>query len=184
MHLLRTIFTAVFLLTTSLALTVPGADTNSTHPHLHLHISKLDKLCREIKRLDHLVNELNATGIQNHHPQLNLTALPALLANASAELNSLTKNATLERLCKRARQVEHDCFPLVGPGWRWEAANATDGVGGEWWNNSTWANGTDMVIPNTTAVADAKKNGTLVAMCDAWVRRMTTGNLSETDAGE
>lgn len=188
MLFLRIIFPTLLLLTTSLSLAAPApdTDTNVTHPyhqHHRLHTSDLDKFCREIKRLDHLVHELNATDIQKHHPHLNLTALPALLANATAELNSLTKNATLDSLCRRAQEVEHDCFPLVGPGWRWETANITTDVDGDWWDNSTWANGTE-IMPNATAIAEAKKNETLVIICDVWVKGMTNGNLSETDAGE
>jgi hypothetical protein len=189
MHFLKTILPAVLLLNSfSLAAPPPDTDANVTYPypyhhHHRLHNSDLDKFCREIKHLDRLIHELNATDIQKHHPHLNLTSLPALLANATAELNSLTKNATLDRLCKRALEVEHDCFPLVGPGWRWETANVTDDINGDWWANSTWANGTEIML-NATAIAEAKKNETLVIICETWVKGMSKNNLSETDAGK
>lgn len=81
-------------------------------------------------------------------------------------------------------------MPLAGLIW----ANITDEAGGEGCDNSTttdagsghgMGNGTWMgVMPNATAVAEAKKNTTLMAMCEAWVVGMTKGNLSQTDAGE
>jgi hypothetical protein len=188
----------------------PHPDTNTTKPHhdIHHHRNKtnqLDKLCQEITLLENLVHELNATtvntteidvtepadiSIQPHHPHLNSTSLPALLANATAQLQNLTANATLAGLCKTARQVEHDCLPLVGLIW----ANMTDDASGEGWGNTTMMNsrrkhgmgngtGTGMMM-NATAVAEAEKNATLVAICEAWVMGMTQGNLSETDAGK
>ena len=39
-------------------------------------------------------------------------------------------------------------------------------------------------MPNATAIAEAKKNETLVIICEVWVRGMTKNNLSETDAGK
>jgi hypothetical protein len=190
----------------------PYPDTNATNPHHDIYphdhnTSQLDKLCQEITLLENLVHKLNATAVntteidaaepadtsmQPHHPPQNLTSLPALIANATAQLQNLTANATLARLCKTARQVEHDCLPLVGMIW----ANMTDKVGGEGCGNSTMTdggmegrgrvgNGTgNGMMPNATAATGAEKNATLVAICEAWVVGMTKGNLSETDAGE
>jgi len=46
-------------------------------------------------------------------------------------------------------------------------------------------NGTEMGMRmNATAVGEAEKNATLVAICEAWVTGMTKDNLSETDAGK
>jgi hypothetical protein len=198
----------------------PHSDTNATNHHHDIHhhqhhdihhhhnsTSQLDKRCQEISLLENLVHELNATAAntteidatkpadkskQPHHSYLNLTSLPALLANATAQLQNLTANTTLAGLCKTARQVEHDCSPLLGLIW----ANMTDEAGGEGRGNTTKmdggrghgvgnGNGTGMgMMPNATAVAEAEKNATLVAICEAWVMGMVKGNLSKTDAGK
>jgi hypothetical protein len=215
-QLLTITFSIYFFLTTSLSLASPYPDainmhpspypdTNPTNPDHDIYphdnnTSQLDKLCQEIAHLERLVHELNATtfnttepvdmSMQPYHPNLNLTSLPALLANTTAQLQNMTANATLAGLCRTAGHVEHDCFPLMGLIW----ANLTNGVGGEPWGNSTMmnggrgegrGNGTGMgMMPNATAVAEARKNATLVTICEAWVVAMTKGNLSETDAGK
>jgi hypothetical protein len=215
-QLLTITFSIYFFLTTSLSLAAPNADAINMHPsphpdthptnpdhNIYLHdnnTSQLDKLCQEIAHLEHLVHELNATtfnatepvdiSTQPYHPNLNLTSLPALLANTTAQLQNLTANVTLAGLCRTAGHVEHDCFPLMGLIW----ANLTGEVGGEPRGNSTMMSGgrggrggkgtgTGM-MPNATAVTEAGKNATLVAICKAWVVGMTKGNLSETDAGK
>jgi hypothetical protein len=215
-QLLAIAFSIYFFLTTTLSLAAPYPDAINTHPssypdtnptnHDHdiyphdNNTSQLDKLCQEIAHLENLVRELNATtfnitehgdiSTQPYRPNLNITSSPALLVNATAQLQNLTVNATFAGLCRTAGQVEHDCFPLMGSIW----ANLTGNVGGEAWRNSTMmnggrgdeiGNGTRMeMMPNATAVAEAGKNATLVAICEAWVVGMTKGNLSETDAGE
>lgn len=135
----------------------------AAHPFLTL---KIDELCHDIRHFNHVITDLNITTLLANHPNLDLntTQITDVVANVTAELNILESNTTLVRLCKRAREVEDDCWPLVYDEWKVNRPECK-------------------TPPMANETAEAGKNGTLVDLCKRFVDGCNE-NQTVTDAGE
>lgn len=135
----------------------------AAHPFLTL---KLDELCHDIRHFNHVITDLNITTLLSNHPNLDLntTQITNIVANVTAELSILESNTTLVKLCKRAREVEDDCWPLVYDEWKVNRPECRK-------------------APLANETAEAGKNGTLADLCKKFVDGCNK-NETVTDAGK
>ena len=135
----------------------------AAHPFLTL---KLDELCHDIRHFNHVITDLNITNILSTHPHLNINAtqITSIVANVTAELSILENNATLVTLCRRAKEVEDDCWPLVYDEWKVNRPECKK-------------------APLANETAEAGKNTTLAGLCKKFVDGCNN-NETVTDAGK
>jgi hypothetical protein len=133
------------------------------HPFLTL---KIDELCHDIRHFNHVITDLNVTTLLATHPNLDLntTQITQIVANVTAELAILEGNSTLVTLCRRAREVEDDCWPLVYDVWKLNRPQCR-------------------APPTANETTEAGKNVTLVSVCKKFVDGCNN-NETVTDAGK